>query len=125
MDFPIMLKVADQDDGVEYYTPLNTAIFTFDKDKVIRRGFDSMADQFNYLISTDDKRMALANLNCSSYEELLVKFQLNNLLHGNIEHLDISNLQNSILEKENAKLKQENAKLKAKLDKLKKMFKEL
>ena len=125
MDFPIMLKVSDTNDSVEYYTPLNTAIFIPGKDKIIRQGYDSMADQFTYLTSTDDKRIAIAKLNCSSYEELLVKFQLNSLLHGNIEHLDISNLQNNILEKENAKLKQENAKLKAKLDKLKKMFKEL
>ena len=83
MNFPIMLKAFDSNGEVEYYVALNSAMFICDdRSKIIMHGIDPISDNFDTLISTSGEKISIESLNCSSYEELLVKLQLHNLLHG-------------------------------------------
>lgn len=114
------------DGGRDYrYVALSTIEFSIDyTSKIIVDCISACSDVFDYLVSTNGQAIKIKDLNCKSYDELLIALELHDLLYGLPEDaIDKSELKTfQKLFKENNELKKENEKLKKKLEKMKQLF---
>ena len=121
LHMPIMLFCAEyENDSEPTYVPINSVSFITDRN-VITQCYDSNYS-YDYLISTDGSFIKIEDLNCKTYDELLIALEIHGLLHGMSTNGNEDKSAIKELFIENSRLKEENEKLKKKLSKLKKLF---
>lgn len=125
MNFPLMVKIPENDWIHECLMPLTSISFVYnpkgiiDAMQSIDRG-DMLGDA---LMATNGTKMKLVRLNCKTYEELIIQLELNDLIHGNINANDDPNADDiAKLKRMILKLTDENDELKAKIGKLQKVL---
>ncbi len=125
MNFPLMVKIPENDWTHECLMPLASISFTYNTKGIIDavRAVISSDMLGDALMAANGTKIKLASLKCKTYEELIIQLELNDLIYGNVNANDDPNADDIVkLKHKILKLTDENNKLKVKIGKLQKVL---
>ena len=126
MNFPLMVKIPENDYTHECLVPLTSISFVYNTKGIIGaiHTADSRGDMLgDALMAANGTKMKLAHFKCKTYEELIIQLELNDLIHGNNNANDNPNADDIVkLKQMILKLTAENNELKVKISKLQKVL---